>query len=43
MGSVPEDPWGGAYRLRTTGDTVVVESAGPDKSFGTDDDVRHKP
>ena len=43
MGSVPEDPWGGTYRLRTEGETVLVESAGPDKTFGTDDDVRHQP
>jgi hypothetical protein len=39
--SIPNDPWGGKYRLRAGDDegTSVVESAGPDRVFGTDDDV----
>jgi hypothetical protein len=40
MGELPEDPWGGAYRLRSVGDRAfVVESAGPDRAFDTADDV----
>lgn len=38
---IPKDPWGGAFRLRIVGDgEFVVESAGPDRRYGTPDDVR---
>jgi hypothetical protein len=37
----PLDPWGTPYRLSLVGDGVVVECAGPDKQFGTDDDLRN--
>jgi len=40
MGTIPEDPWGGTYRMRKTGSGFVVESAGPDRQYGTSDDVR---
>jgi hypothetical protein len=41
MGAVPKDPWDGDYRLKTGEDgQTIVESAGPDQSFGTSDDVR---
>ena len=40
MGSVPEDPWGGSYRLRAEAAGFVVESAGPDRQYGTPDDVK---
>lgn len=33
------DPWGTRWRLRCYGERGVVESAGPDRRFGTDDDV----
>jgi hypothetical protein len=33
------DPWGTAYRLVHQGDTISISSAGPDLTFGTDDDV----
>ena len=36
---VPKDPWGGAYKLQAA-DGVAVVSAGPDRQFGTSDDVR---
>lgn len=39
MGSVPEDPWGGSYRLRGDAAGYAVESAGPDRKYGTPDDV----
>ena len=39
MGSVPQDPWGGSYRLRAEAGSFVVESAGPDRRYGTPDDV----
>ncbi len=38
------DPWNGAYRLaRTEFGYPVIESAGPDGRFGTDDDLRNPP
>jgi hypothetical protein len=39
MGSVPKDPWGGTYQLRTK-DGLAIVSAGPDKQFDTADDVK---
>lgn len=33
------DPWGTRWRLRCYGERGVVESAGPDRRFGTADDV----
>jgi len=36
---VPLDPWGTPYRYRTTGTNIVVNSAGPDRTFGTADDI----
>jgi len=40
MGSVPQDPWGGSYRLRAQAGGFVVESAGPDRQYATADDVK---
>lgn len=38
------DPWNGTYRLaRTEFGYPVIESAGPDGRFGTDDDLRNPP
>lgn len=38
------DPWNGEYRLaRTEFGYPVIESAGPDGRFGTDDDLRNPP
>lgn len=38
------DPWNGTYRLgRTEFGHPVIESAGPDGRFGTDDDLRNPP
>ena len=43
--SVPPDPWGNLYRYRYPSDLTSTEyfydvvSAGPDGSFGTDDDI----
>lgn len=34
------DPWQTAYRLERSGDDWVVISAGPDRRFGSADDVR---
>lgn len=33
------DPWGVPYAMRPTRDSVAVVSAGPDREFGTDDDI----
>lgn len=33
------DPWGIPYAMWPTRDSVAVVSAGPDREFGTDDDV----
>lgn len=35
-----EDPWGGEYKYERTGKKIVVISAGPDATFGNEDDVR---
>lgn len=34
-----EDPWGGKYLIACSGMTVDVSSAGPDRRFGTRDDI----
>lgn len=34
-----QDKWGTQMQFETAGDTMVFRSAGPDKNFGTDDDV----
>jgi general secretion pathway protein G len=34
------DPWGTPYRLECPSDEIVASSAGPDRSFGTEDDIR---
>jgi general secretion pathway protein G len=34
------DPWGTPYALECQADEVVAISAGPDKAFGTEDDLR---
>ena len=34
------DPWDTEYKLEVKGKRFVVISAGPDKSFGTEDDIR---
>ncbi len=34
------DPWDNEYKLEVKGKKFVVISAGPDGSFGTDDDIR---
>lgn len=43
-GSLLTDPWGTGYRLVPGSDGVSfsIESAGPDKAFGTADDVRQR-
>ena len=33
------DPWGVRYRIECAGDEITVMSAGPDRTFGTDDDI----
>ena len=35
-----EDPWGTEYKYERSGKKIVVISAGPDASFGTEDDIR---
>lgn len=34
-----KDPWGGQYEYACSGDVVIVRSAGPDRVYGTADDV----
>ncbi len=34
------DPWGTPYRLTPSGHGYAISSAGPDRVFGTADDVR---
>ncbi|HBA84824.1 MAG TPA: type II secretion system protein GspG [Verrucomicrobia bacterium] len=36
---VPNDPWGTAFQYTKKDNAYEIRSAGPDKSFGTDDDV----
>ncbi len=38
-GSNVKDPWDEAYRIRCGDDEVFVESSGPDKKRGTEDDI----
>ncbi len=38
-GKVPEDPWGTAFQYTKKDNSYEIRSAGPDKSFGTEDDV----
>ena len=38
-GKVPMDPWGTAYQYNKKENSYEIRSAGPDKSFGTTDDV----
>ena len=33
------DPWGTTYAIECRGDDIVVTSAGPDRAFGTADDI----
>lgn len=41
INKIPKDPWGTAYRYATPKDPGFrIDSAGPDKKFDTDDDVR---
>ncbi len=35
-----EDPWGTEFKYERTGKKIAVISAGPDMSFGTEDDIR---
>jgi hypothetical protein len=37
--STRRDAWGTRFRLELIGDRFLVVSAGPDKEFGTDDDI----
>ena len=36
---IPLDPWGTPYRYTTTTNGFEIRSAGPDKAFGTADDL----
>jgi len=35
-----EDPWGTEYKLERNGKRIAVVSAGPNREFGDDDDIR---
>jgi prepilin-type N-terminal cleavage/methylation domain-containing protein len=35
-----EDPWSTPYRIECQPDETVAASAGPDRAFGTEDDIR---
>ena len=35
-----KDPWGNDFRFSKTGTVYTVESAGPDGSFGSSDDIK---
>ena len=37
--SMAEDPWGERFRVRCNGGEVQVQSAGRDRTFGTEDDL----
>ena len=37
--TIPNDPWGTAYRYEAQGNAFYLTSAGPDTLFDTDDDV----
>jgi type II secretory pathway pseudopilin PulG len=34
------DPWGTPYRIECQPEEVIAESAGPDRAFGGEDDIR---
>jgi general secretion pathway protein G len=34
------DPWGKPYRIECQPEEVIAESAGPDRAFDTEDDIR---
>ncbi len=34
------DPWGTPYAIECQSDEIVAVSAGPDRAFGTEDDIR---
>jgi len=38
-GFMPPDPWGTPYRIDEDGDATMIVSAGPDRRFGTGDDL----
>ena len=38
-GKLPVDPWGSAYQYTKKDNSYEIRSAGPDKSFGSADDV----
>jgi general secretion pathway protein G len=38
-GSLPADAWGTALQYNLKEDSYVVTSAGPDRNFGTEDDI----
>ena len=38
--SPKKDPWGNDWRIRCDGTRVIVETDGPDRQRGTEDDVR---
>jgi hypothetical protein len=41
-GRAPKDPWGSEYRYdRESNESFVLQSAGPDRVFGTGDDLVH--
>ncbi len=35
-----DDPWGTAYRIECLPEEVIASSAGPDRAFGSEDDIR---
>jgi general secretion pathway protein G len=36
---IPRDPWGNPFRYRLMNDKPLIDSAGPDGTFGTKDDI----
>jgi prepilin-type N-terminal cleavage/methylation domain-containing protein len=38
-----KDPWGGAWHIECQDDDATIVSAGPDRTMGTDDDIRVPP
>jgi general secretion pathway protein G len=37
---LPNDPWGNPYLYQVNGDQVLITSAGPDGTAGSDDDIK---
>jgi prepilin-type N-terminal cleavage/methylation domain-containing protein len=35
-----DDPWGTEYRIECRPEEIIASSAGPDRAFGTEDDIR---